>query len=449
VSTASRFYTRLPPWLLLVGAMAAVGPVSIDMYLPGFPQIEQDFGQRGIEVTMAAYMVGIAVGQLFYGPVSDRFGRKSPLYVGFALYTIGSLGCVFATSLTMLTATRVLQALGGCAGMVIGRAIVRDRCEPHEAARAFSTLMMIVALGPVIAPALGGIFVATLGWRSTFVFQAMFGVALMFAMHRVLTDTPSPLPTIVALDVPATGALTAVALRVGGTSEASAGSDSRRESERGSSSVPPRRSPKLSVAYSLHRYLYLLRDGTFLGYSLLGGFAMGGLFAYIAGAPTVLPQQYGLSAQQFGWLIGLNGLTFMLASRMNLRALRKYGPAEAVARHVWLPLGFGLALLLAASLMAPPLGLLLGLQLSYFVGVGRVTPHAAALAMAPHGQDAGAASGMMGALHSLVAMIVSIVVAAVNDGTVSTLAAIMTVTAVCSAFSYVWVRRCERSAGST
>jgi DHA1 family bicyclomycin/chloramphenicol resistance-like MFS transporter len=139
----------------------------------------------------------------------------------------------------------------------------------------------------------------------------------------------------------------------------------------------------------------------------------------------------------------------MLASRLNIRALRKYGPAEAVARHVWLPLGFGLALLLAAGLMAPPLVLLLALQLSYFVGVGRVTPHAAALAMAPHGQDAGAASGMMGALHSLVAMIVSIVVATVNDGTVSTLAAIMTVTAVCSALSYVWIRRCERSAGST
>ncbi|AMN48385.1 hypothetical protein ACG33_15020 [Steroidobacter denitrificans] len=384
--------------------MSVVGPVSIDMYLPGFPQIERDFAQRGVEVTMAAYMIGIAIGQLFYGPLSDRFGRKSPLYVGFALYTIGSLGCVFATSLTILTGTRVLQALGGCAGMVIGRAIVRDRCEPHEAARAFSTLMMIVALGPVIAPALGGIFVTTLGWRSTFVFQAVFGMALMFAMHRVLTDAR-----------PASA-----------------------------DAVRPR---KLSIAYSLRRYLYLLRDGTFLGYSLLGGFAMSGLFAYIAGAPTVLPQHYGLSAQQFGWLIGLNGLTFMLASRLNIRALRKYGPAEAVARHVWLPLGLSLALLLSATLMEPPLVLLLALQLSYFVGVGRVTPHAAALAMAPHGQDAGAASGLMGALHSLVAMIVSMVVAAVNDGTVLTLAVIMAAAAVCSVLSYVWIRHRGRSAG--
>lgn len=435
---ASQFFVRLPPWLLLVAAMSVVGPVSIDMYLPGFPQIEQDFGQRGVEVTMAAYMIGIAIGQLFYGPVSDRFGRKSPLYVGFALYTIGSLGCVFATSLTMLTATRVLQALGGCAGMVIGRAIVRDRCEPHEAARAFSTLMMIVALGPVIAPALGGIFVAVLGWRSTFVFQAVFGMALMFAMHRVLTDTmPSH---------PATVAPAAAGLQTDGESEADTDPGLRRAAGRIPEPADAGRPRKLSVTYSLRRYLYLLRDGTFLGYSLLGGFAMGGLFAYIAGAPTVLPQHYGLSAQQFGWLIGLNGFTFMLASRLNIRALRKYGPAEAVARHVWLPLGFGLALLLAASLMAPPLALLLALQLSYFVGVGRVTPHAAALAMAPHGQDAGAASGLMGALHSLVAMIVSIVVATANDGTVSTLAAIMAVTAAGSVLSYGWIRRRTRSA---
>lgn len=426
-----RFTPRLPSWLLLVGAMTVVGPVSIDMYLPGFPQIEQDFGQRGVEATMAAYMIGIAIGQLFYGPLSDRFGRKSPLYVGLALYTMGSLGCVFATSLTMLTVTRVLQALGGCAGMVIGRAIVRDRCEPHEAARAFSTLMMIVALGPVIAPALGGIFVTLLNWRSTFVFQALFGVALMFAMHRVLTDdrpdgsTASPSSGIVGHQAGIADAESGTRLEA----------PSCRESSRAGGAG------RLGVAYSLRRYLYLLRDHTFLGHSLLGGFAMGGLFAYISGAPTVLPQRYDLSAQQFGWLIGLNGLTFMLASRMNIRALRKYGPAEAVARHVWLPLGFGLALLLAAILMAPPLGLLLALQLSYFVGVGRVTPHAAALAMAPHGQDAGAASAMMGALHSLVAMIVSIMVATMNDGTVFTLAVIMTAAAACSCLSYVWIRR--------
>ena len=173
----------VPRWLLLVAAMAAVGPVSIDMYLPGFPAIEREFGVRGVETTMAAYLVGIAVSQLFYGPISDRFGRKPPLYFGFALYALGAAGCALAASMPALTLMRVVQALGGSAGFVIGRAIVRDRCEPHEAARAFSLLMMIVALGPVLAPLGGGFVVTHFGWRATFVFQAALGVVLLAATH--------------------------------------------------------------------------------------------------------------------------------------------------------------------------------------------------------------------------------------------------------------------------
>src|SRR5690606_33120551 len=166
-----------------------IGPVSIDMYLSGFPAIESELRQRGVEVTMAAFLVGISIGQLFYGPISDRFGRKPPLYVGFAVYMIGALGCALAVNMTMLTVMRVVQALGGCAGLVIGRAIVRDRCEPHEAARAFTTLTMIVALGPVFAPAVGGFIVTYFGWRATFVVQVAIALALLLTMHRVLRES--------------------------------------------------------------------------------------------------------------------------------------------------------------------------------------------------------------------------------------------------------------------
>src|SRR6185436_6962483 len=190
----------VPRWLLLVAALAAVGPVSIDMYLPGFPAIEREFGVRGVETTMAAYLVGIAVSQLFYGPISDRFGRKPPLYFGFALYAIGAAGCALAPSLPALTLLRVVQALGGSAGFVIGRAIVRDRCEPHEAARAFSLLMMIVALGPVLAPAAGGVVVTHFGWRATFVFQAALGVTLLAAVHFALRES-RPESSIASLNI--------------------------------------------------------------------------------------------------------------------------------------------------------------------------------------------------------------------------------------------------------
>jgi DHA1 family bicyclomycin/chloramphenicol resistance-like MFS transporter len=373
--------------------MAAVGPVSIDMYLPGFPAIEREFGVRGVETTMAAYLVGLAISQLFYGPISDRFGRKPPLYFGFALYALGAAGCALATSLPSLTLMRVVQALGGSAGFVIGRAIVRDRCEPHEAARAFSLLMMIVALGPVLAPAAGGLVVTHLGWRATFVFQAALGVALLAATHFAL-----------------------------------------RESRPESSIVP------LHIASVLRTYLRLGADRTLIGYSLVGGFGMGALFTYVTGAPTVLTNRYDLSAQQFGLLIGLNGFAFMTASRLNMIALRTIGPREVLARYVWLPLMLGGALFLITWLWHVPLWMIVALQLTFFVTVGRVTPNVAALAMAPHGKEAGAASALMGALQSALAMLSGFAVATFNDGSVSTLAAIMTVGGALTWISYLWAR---------
>ncbi|HEY7641908.1 MAG TPA: multidrug effflux MFS transporter [Steroidobacteraceae bacterium] len=376
-----------------MAAMAAVGPVSIDMYLPGFPAIEREFGVRGVETTMAAYLVGLAISQLFYGPISDRFGRKPPLYVGFALYALGAAGCALAPSLPALTLLRVVQALGGSAGFVIGRAIVRDRCEPHEAARAFSLLMMIVALGPVLAPAAGGVVVTHLGWRATFVFQAALGLALLAATHFALRES------------------------------------------RPESAIAP-----LNIASVLRTYLRLGTDRTLIGYSLVGGFGMGALFTYVTGAPTVLTLRYGLSAQQFGALIGLNGFAFMTASRLNMIALRTLGPREVLARYVWLPLILGGALFLLTWLLPMPLWAVVALQLSFFVTVGRVTPNVSALALAPHGREAGAASALMGGLQSALAMLSGFAVATFNDGTVSTLAAIMTVGGALTWGSYLWAR---------
>ena len=224
---------RVPGWLLLIGAMTAVGPVSIDMYLPGFPLIERELAEQGIERTMASYLLGIAFGQLFYGPISDRFGRKPPLYVGFALYALGALGCAFANSMFMLMSMRVLQALGGCAGMVIARAIVRDRCQPHEAARAFSILMMIVSLGPIVAPTLGGWVVTAFGWRAVFIFQALLGVSLMIAMHSMMTESRDPAHVV-----------------------------------------------PLNFRQVARSYVRLLKDRSLVAYSMVGGFAMAALFCY-------------------------------------------------------------------------------------------------------------------------------------------------------------------------
>jgi DHA1 family bicyclomycin/chloramphenicol resistance-like MFS transporter len=385
---------RVPGWLLLIAAMTAVGPVSIDMYLPGFPLIERELAQQGVEQTMASYLIGIAFGQLFYGPISDRFGRKPPLYMGFALYAIGALGCAFANSMIMLVLMRIVQALGGCAAMVIGRAIVRDRCQPHEAARAFSILMLIVSLGPIVAPTLGGWVITAFGWRAVFIFQSLLGVALMIAMHSMMSESRDP-AHVVPLKF----------LQVG------------------------------------RSYLRLLTDRDLVGYSLVGGFSMGAMFCYVAGSPTVMTQLYALSPQQFGWMIGLNGIAFVTASRLNMISLRHRGPAEALARAIWLPVFVGVLLTVLAIWMALPLWAVMALQFCFFISVGRVTPNVAALALAPHGREAGTASALMGSLQSVLPTLGGVAVAIFNDGTVRTLALMMTAGAVCSWLSYLWVRR--------
>jgi DHA1 family bicyclomycin/chloramphenicol resistance-like MFS transporter len=300
--------------------------------------------------------------------------------------------------MSALTLLRVVQALGGSAGFVIGRAIVRDRCQPHEAARAFSLLMMIVALGPVFAPVAGGFVVTHFGWRATFVFQSALGVVLLAATHFALRES------------------------------------------RPESTVKP-----LALSSVLRAYLRLSKDRALVGYSLVAGFGMGALFSYMTGAPTVLTHRYDLSPQQFGAVIGLNGLAFLTASRLNMIALRTMGPREVLARYVWMPVVIGAALFALTSLWPMPLWTVIALQLSFFVTVGRITPHVAALALAPHGAEAGAASALMGALQSALAMAAGFSVAAFNDGTVSTLAAIMTVGGALTLLSYFWAGAASHS----
>ena len=384
---------RIPGWLMLVAAMSGIGPVSIDMYLPGFPLIEREFAEHGVERTMAGFLIGIALGQLVYGPVSDRFGRKPPLYFGFILYIVGSLGCLFATNMMMLIVMRVLQALGGCAGMVIGRAIVRDRCQPHEAARAFALLMVIVSLGPILAPMIGGWFVTHMGWRSVFVFQCVFALGLVIAMHLLLAESRDPQHVV-----------------------------------------------PLSLTAAATRYKKLLLDRQFAGYSLIGGFGMGSVFAFVAGSPIVLTRLYDLSPQAFGWLLGMNGLAFMSASRLNMMALRSRSSDQLLARSVGIPVGTGLALLLLSLFDHPPLWSVIALQFLFFLGFASASPHVSALALAPHAREAGSAAALMGALQSAVAMLAAFAVGAFSDGTLRTLVTIMTVGAACALGSYLWVR---------
>ena len=370
----------MPGWLVLMGLLIAIAPLSIDLYLPAFPAIEAALGPSGgqAEYTLASFFIGIAFGQLVYGPLSDRFGRKPPLYFGLALYVVASVGCALADSLAGLAAWRLLQALGGCAGIVIARAVVRDRCHAQEAARAFSMLILVMGLAPILAPVLGGWLNAWLGWRALFWSLVGFGLICLALVHLTMAET---------------------------------------RDTRQSAPLTPRR--------VLADYRALLGTRRFMAHGLTGGLASAGMFAYIAGSPHVLIELYGIPAEHFGWVFGLNAVGFVLASQLNARWLRQVPLATLLRRALRLTALTSLALLaLAIQGALPLLWLLAGLFL-FMASLGMVNPNANAAALAHHGHLAGTASALLGTLQFGGAALTGAGLGLWGEGGVAALASVM------------------------
>jgi len=373
--------------LLILGALSAFGPLAIDFYLPAFPAMASDFSTdvEHVQLSLAAYFIGLALGQLVYGPLADRYGRRWPLLVGVTLFTVASLGCALAPTLDWLIAARFVQALGGCAGIVVTRAVVRDSCEPVQAARVFSQLMLVMGLAPILAPFAGGLLMNALGWQSIFVSLTLFSAACGIAVALWLPET---LPTD---------------------------------------------APRLHLNGTLGRYMGLLRDREFMTFALCGGVAMAGMFAYIAGSPFVFIELYGVPAEHYGWLFGCNAAGFIVVSQINARLLRLRGPGAWLRRFVWLYFFSAMALLLIALSQPAALWPLL---LPLFLGIaslGSILPNATACAMARQGRQAGLASALMGSLQFSIAAGASALVAALHDGTAVPMALVITACALLAA----------------
>ncbi len=381
-------------WLLLLGALTAIGPLSIDMYLPAFPAVERDMQAMpgAVEYTLSSFFIGMAFGQLFYGPLSDRFGRRRPLMAGLALYTLASVGCAYAPNVGLLTGLRFFEALGGCAGMVITRAVVRDRCGARDSARAFSLLILVMGLAPILAPLLGGAVAAWLGWREIFLLLALYGVVGLLAVYYGLPETH----------------------------------DTRHE-------------PPLRIARVMEDYGRLLKSRSFIGYTLAGGLAFAGMFAYIAGSPFVLIQLHGIPAVDFGWLFGLNALGFVVASQLNARLLRRHSLTRLLHHAVWLPAFAGCVLALASFQGWLSLPLTLAGFFAYVASLGFIGPNATAAALATHGQQAGTASALMGALQFGIATLTGAMVGFWHDGTSRPLMLVMGACGVGAWLAHRWL----------
>ena len=345
---------------MLLGALQAFAPLSIDMYLPAMPVMETVFhtSAAAVQITMVTFLLGYAVGQSLYGPITDRFGRKPPLYASLLLFIAASAACALAPSIPLISAFRLLQAIGACGGAVMSRAMVRDLFRPQDLRRIFSMLVLVLGVSPVVAPMFGSYLLLWFGWKAAFVAQATLGVVSMAGMHFRLPE--------------------------------SLGRDARRP---------------LDWDAVTSAYTRLLKDRTFLGASVVCGFSSAGTFAYITSAPFVFISLYKVSTEHFGWLFGAVAAGMVLASQINGRMSHQI-PLWRVLRNANLvQLAAGLVLL---ATVLTGLGGLGGVFLGVFAYVsaqGFVFPNGSAIAMMRHGKIAGTASALLGTNQFLIAAV--------------------------------------------
>jgi DHA1 family bicyclomycin/chloramphenicol resistance-like MFS transporter len=389
-------------WLTIyLGTLAALGPLAIDMYLPAFPRIAGDFGAHvpDIQRTLASYFIGLALGQLVYGPLADRLGRKTPLYAGLALFTIGSAGCALAWDVKSLTVIRFVQALGGCAEMVIARAIVRDLFDEKQSAKVFSSLLLVMGLAPILAPLLGGWMAGHWGWRSIFWLHACAGIATL--------------------------ASTALFFR---------------------ESHPPDRRITQSVGQIARTAGFLLRHREFMLHAMTVSIGTAGLFAYVGGSPYVFQNIFHISEASFGFyfgpiacgIIGMSQVNGFLAGRFDIRRILRTALCVNASAGV-------LLLINALTGFGGFWGIYCPLWL-FIATMGFVFPNTTVLAMSPHARIAGNASAILGFLQFGVSAVGGLLVSSLqNAQKVPTALPMAAAIAICSTAALI-INLCTRSA---
>ncbi len=359
--------------VLILGALIALGPLTIDMYLPALPAITADLvtTEATVQLTLTGTLLGLAVGQLVVGPLADAFGRKRPLLVGAGVHVGASVLCAVAPNIAVLGGLRVLQGAGAAAGMVVALAIVRDLYTGRAAAMLLSRLILVMGAAPIVAPTLGGALLGFTSWRGVFIALALYSLVLLPIAARLLPET-----------------------------------------------LPQRRRRPARAGATLRTYRGLLTDRVFVGLILTAGLVMSGMFAYIAGSSFVFQQQFGLSEQVFGLLFGVGAIWIIGASQVNAYLLRWFEPRQLLLAAVLAGTAAGL-LLLAASLtgFGGLVGVLVPLWVALFT-VGLALPNAPALALSRHGEAAGTAASLLGAVQFGTGALVSPLVGVVgNDAT--------------------------------
>jgi DHA1 family bicyclomycin/chloramphenicol resistance-like MFS transporter len=374
---------------VILGALTAMGPLAIDMYLPALPTIAREMASStaSVQVSLAVYFIGLACGQAFYGPFSDRWGRKRALYFGLTLFSASSVGCAMAGDVTALIALRFLQALGGCAPLVVPRAVVRDYFDQRGSVRMLSVLMLVMGLAPILAPLIGGQLLVNFGWRSVFWVLAAYGAFWLVIVTMFLPE-----------------------------------------------SLPPARRRRQRAVDVVATYLGVLRDRTYIGYVLTGALIFAGLLAYISGSPFVFIEVFRVPPEQYGLFFGVNAIGIIVASQVNRWLANKYDARHIIGAVLPVSVTAGAVLLIdAATGFGGFAGILVPLFF-YIATHGFIMPNTTALAMAPHGAVAGSASALLGTVQFVLGASAGALLGALGNGTAVPLAAVI---AGCAALAFV------------
>lgn len=379
--------TRQQPFvvILILGALSTISPFSIDMYLPGFPAIAKDLHTSisQVQLSLTAYLVGISVGQLLYGPLLDRFGRKVPLYGGLALYLLASIGCALTPSIETLIAMRLLQALGGCVGLVAAQALVRDLFPVSQIAQAFSLLTLVIAVSPMIAPTVGGYATVAFGWHSIFIILAIITALILVGVYFVLPDGKQADPSL-----------------------------------------------SLRPKAVLGSFFTVLRQPQFLTYALVGGIATSAPFAYLAGSSDVFMNIYHASAQEYGWIFAFLAIALIAPTQLNQFFLKRFS-SEQIIRTTLLYQSVVGSLMVVGTWAGwyGQFGLIAMLFL-FLAGQGITSPNASALSLAPFTRHAGSAAALMGSFRMGFGACVSAAVSMLHNNTAVPMVGVMMICVV-------------------
>ncbi len=353
---------------IILGSLTIFGPLGIDLYLSAFPVIAASLGASiaDVQLSLSAFVLGLAIGQFVYGPAIDRFGRKRPLLLGVALFGVVSFALMFVSDPTVFIALRFVQALGAAAGMVVSRAVIRDLFDVREGARVLSMMMAIVSIGPIVAPTLGGLILSIAHWHALFGFIGVFAALCFLATLRSLPETLAP----------------AARRRVG---------------------------PWQVIAI----FARLLAQARFIVPALAGAVAFSSVFAYVSGSPHVFMGLYGIDQTRFGWVFGINALGLVVASQLNRKLLEHFAPRTILINAVAVNILAGALLVFVTG--TPVLPVFMAPLMLFMATVPLIGANATALAMGQSGRDAGSASSIIGVLQFGLGALMSALVGLLHD----------------------------------